>query len=203
MLKSLCEYFLAPKLSDHQVNLQTELLHQYLSVRLSLITEDEPTPISPKHVFATHYDKVIRSVGCLAHIQTNSGECKNAQHKRRITLGNNSKNVLFSMAQNENHFNGLLQRNGWFNSDIFSVVKLSEEIKETSPFYPEMIESLRNGSLVAEKAVYKNTLYNCDGFSCVVIHEDLRKCSSVQFGIMKKIIMRTGKIGGNLISLFH
>ena len=87
MLKSLCEYFLAPKLIDHQVNMQTELLHQYLSVRLSLITENEPTAISPKHVFSTHYDKVIRSVGCLAHCHTNSGECKNAQHKRRITLG--------------------------------------------------------------------------------------------------------------------
>ena len=80
---------------------------------------------------------------------------------------------------------------------------MSEEIKESSPLYPEMIESLRNGSLVAEKAVYKNTLYNCDGFSCVVIHEDLRKCNSVQFGIMKKIIMKPGKIGGNLISLFY
>ena len=106
------------------------------------------------------------------------------------------------MAQNENHFNGLLKRNGWFNPDIFSVVKLSEEIKETAPFYPEMIESLRNGSLVADKAVWKNTQYNCDGFSCVAIHEDLRKCSSVQFGIMKKIIMKPGEIGGNLISLF-
>ena len=104
------------------------------------------------------------------------------------------------MAQNENHFNGILQKDGWFSSDIFSVVKLSEEIRETEPFYPEMVESLRNGSVVADKAVYKNTHYNCDGFSCVLIHEDFRKCSSVQFGIMKKIIIKPGKIGGNLIN---
>ena len=81
LLKKLCQFFLASKLSDYQVNQQTELLHEYLSLRLSLIDEDDISPISPKHIFATFYDQKIRSVGCLSTLHTNRYESKNGQHK--------------------------------------------------------------------------------------------------------------------------
>ena len=74
LLKNLCEFLLAPKLSDFQVEQQTKLLHEYLEIRLSLIDEDDVCPISPKHLFATHYDEIIRSVGCLAWLHTNRFE---------------------------------------------------------------------------------------------------------------------------------
>ena len=71
MLKELCEYFNSPELSDFQINLQTQLLHEYLDLRISLKNEDEMGPISPKHTFSVHYEEIIRTVGCLIHMHTN------------------------------------------------------------------------------------------------------------------------------------
>ena len=58
LLKSLCEYFLATEKSDHQIDLQTDTLHSYLKIRLSLIDDslDVPNVISPKHIFTLHYN---------------------------------------------------------------------------------------------------------------------------------------------------
>ena len=41
LLKTLCQYFMAPKLSDHQIDIQTRILKEYLKLRLSLIDEDD------------------------------------------------------------------------------------------------------------------------------------------------------------------
>ena len=188
LLKTLCQYFMAPKLSDHQIDIQTKILKEYLKLRLSLIDEEDATSLSPKHLFALFYDETIRSVGCLAHSHTNREEAKNAQHKRRMTIGNNSKNVPFSILQNENHMNGILHKYGWFQSDYLSVVKLSEKTDSSEPIHSEIMKTLSNDSVVAEKIVYKNTRYNCDELSCVLIHTDKKK-SSFSFGILIKIII--------------
>ena len=55
LIKTLSEYFLSKQLSEYQVDLQTKVLHQYMSIRLSLIDEDDLSPISPKHTFSMHY----------------------------------------------------------------------------------------------------------------------------------------------------
>ena len=55
LIKTLSEYFLSKQLSEYQVDLQTKVLHQYMSIRLSLIDEDDWSVISPKHTFSMHY----------------------------------------------------------------------------------------------------------------------------------------------------
>ena len=57
LLKQLCEFFLSPRKSEHQINIQTEILYEYLNIRLSLISESV-SPITPKHTFTTHYSGV-------------------------------------------------------------------------------------------------------------------------------------------------
>ena len=74
LLKTLSEYFLSPKLSEYQIDCQTKILHQYMSIRLALIDEDDLAPISPKHTFAFHYSDIEKRVGLLSHLHTNGQE---------------------------------------------------------------------------------------------------------------------------------
>ena len=91
LLKELCEHYLSNMLSDHQIDEQTDLLHQYLKIRLSLISDADADgkkvgPITPKHLFAMNYPAIQRYVGLVAHFHTNRFESKNGFHKRKIKV---------------------------------------------------------------------------------------------------------------------
>lgn len=74
LLKSLCEYLLAPQKSEHQIKIQTQMLHNYMKIRLSLINDEDVGPLSPKHLFGFEYEEIEREVGCLSHLHTNRFE---------------------------------------------------------------------------------------------------------------------------------
>ena len=76
LLKCLCEYFLSPRKSDYQIDVQTKIVNDYLKIRLSLIDEIDAPAISPKHIFVQYYAEIERQVGCVANLQTNIGESK-------------------------------------------------------------------------------------------------------------------------------
>ena len=91
LLKELCEHYLSNLLSDHQIDEQTGLLHQYLKIRLSLISDTDADvkkvgPITPKHLFAMNYAEIQRRVGLIVHYHTNRFESKNGFHKRKIKV---------------------------------------------------------------------------------------------------------------------
>ena len=85
--------------------------------------------------------------------------------------------------------NGILRKYGWYKSSHLSVAQISDKIREAEPFYEKAMQILGKGDIVAEKIVYKNTSYNCDNSSSVLVHEDLKK-SQFSFGILKKIIIK-------------
>ena len=85
--------------------------------------------------------------------------------------------------------NGILRKYGWYKSSHLSVVQVSDKIRESVPFYEKAMQILAKGDVVANKIVYKNTSYNCDDSSSVLVHEDLKK-SKFSFGILKKIIIK-------------
>ena len=58
LLKTFCEYLQAPKKSDYQIDVQTQILHDYIAIRLSLINDEDVKPLSPKHTFSLHYSGV-------------------------------------------------------------------------------------------------------------------------------------------------
>ena len=127
-------------------------------------------------------------------------EGKNGYHKRTMKISNNSKNVCWSMANNENQANGLRKEFGWFKPNDLSVVQMSDEICEfTTVFHKEINEILKTGDIVANKISYKNTTYHCDGKSCVLVHENKEKTSFL-FGIMTKIILRKSLYGEIIIT---
>ena len=130
-------------------------------------------------------------------------EGKNGYHKRTMKISNNSKNVLWSMANNENQANGLRKEFGWFKPNDLSVVQMSDEISEfTTVFHEEINEILQTGDIVVNKISYKNTTYHCDGKTCVLVHANKEKTSFL-FGIMTKIILRKSFHGEIIITRFH
>ena len=84
--------------------------------------------------------------------------------------------------------NGILQKYGWFKSEYVNVVKLSGNIEKSDPFYDELVKSGQD-ALVADKVLFKNTLYNCVISSCILVHEN-EKRSSFSIGILTKIILK-------------
>ena len=120
-----------------------------------------------------------------------------------MKISNNSKNVLWSMANNENQANGLRKEFGWFKPNDLSVVQMSDEISEfTTVFHEEINEILQTGDIVVNKISYKNTTYHCDGKTCVLVHANKEKTSFL-FGIMTKIILRKSFHGEIIITRFH
>lgn len=117
-------------------------------------------------------------------------------------MGNNSKNVLLSIAKNENHLNGILRKYGWFKSNHLSIVQFSEEISESESYFEKVQDHLGNGTLIASKILYKNTLYNCNENSCILTHTNGKK-SKFEFGILTKFLIK--KIGDkqNVIILYQ
>ena len=153
------------------------------------VDEDDVKPVTPKHTFSLHYSEIVRHVGCLNNLHTNRYESKNAQHKDKVKGGNNTINVLKTMAINENHLNAILKYFGWFKEDYLSIEKLSQEIETDAPYYSTLTNSVTNMDIVAEKITYKNTEYVCGKKYCVLIHTDEKK-STFAFGIITKIIVK-------------
>ena len=83
--------------------------------------------------------------------------------------------------------NGILQKYGWFNHEYLKVVKLSKDIEEAAPFYTELMRSGVN-TVVALKILFKNTQYNCEKPTCILVHDNEAK-SSFAFGILTQIIL--------------
>ena len=119
-----------------------------------------------------------------------------------MKIGNNSKNVSSSIMVNENHMHGILQKYGWFKSEYVNVVKLSENIEKSAPFYDELVKS-GHDTLVVDKLLFKNTLYNCVISSCILVHENNQR-SSFCFGLLTKIILKNKTLdsNGGILSIF-
>ena len=125
-------------------------------------------------------------------MHTNRYESKNAQHKRNVVIGNNRINVLKTMAKNENYMNGLLKYFGWFKEDYLTIVKLSCEIETFDPYYSYLKKYVKDGEILCDKILYKNTEYACGTKSCILTHKDDKK-STFGFGIITKIILKKTK----------
>ena len=129
-------------------------------------------------------------------------ESKNGQHKRKIKMGNNSKNILKSIMTNENHMHGILRKYGWFKTDELSVVKVSEETSSSDPFHDNIQSHLNNGALLANKIVFKNVEYNCDGHSCILLHENESK-SEFSFGLLIKFLVKKSVQGELEVNILY
>ena len=96
---------------------------------------------------------------------------------------------MLSIATNENHLHGILRKYGWFNLSYLKIVKVSDEISKSDPYYTKLQSVMNNDTIVTEKILYKNTQYICDKNACVIIHEDEKK-TNFTFGIPTKILVK-------------
>ena len=93
------------------------------------------------------------------------------------------------MAKNENHMNGLLKYFGMFKTEELTVVKLSEEITRTSPLHSKLKLSQKNGKILADSIIYKNSDYGTETNNCVLVHTDIETKKKFSFGIIQKFIL--------------
>ena len=104
---------------------------------------------------------------------------------------------------NENHMNGIFQKYGWFKSEYVNVVKMSGKIDKSDLFYDEVLKSGQD-ALVADKVLFKNTLFNCVISSCILVHENENR-SSFSIGILTKIILKNKPLDsrGGILSILY
>ena len=57
-----------------------------------------------------------------------------------MKIGNNSINVLKSMATRDNYRSALLKHYGWFDLEVLNIVKVSDEIATSEPYYPSIAQ---------------------------------------------------------------
>ena len=64
--------------------------------------------------------------------------------------------MLKSIAKNENYANAIFKKFGWFNSAKLSIVRLSDPIEKSAPFYHKIKEAVENDTMMfADKIRYK------------------------------------------------
>ena len=103
---------------------------------------------------------------------------------------------------NENHMHGILRKQGWFKTNELSIVKVSEDISCSEPFYAKIQSFQKNSVLLADKIVFKNVAYNCDGHSCVLIHQNESK-SEFSFGLPIKFLVKKSVQGELEVNILY